>query len=255
MHFITLVTSEREKGKSKLLKVDTEKMSDNSKLVNISSPSQLCYSLFDGSPILKILLIALVFCNPLFADDALLFESAHNVYPINSKNIVMQAETVNIKVAPPSDSTKIYGWAKKKILVDCIFKFVNTGEAVKDALLGFPGVDETQHSFYDSNLNDFNVWIDNKPVPVNIKEETKRGENEMTGEKDVEFPVRKWYTWKVDFAKGETKTIRNTYWGYPSMWSAGTHHVISYILETGAGWKGPIGKANITIDLNKCYKK
>ncbi|MFA5034065.1 MAG: DUF4424 family protein, partial [bacterium] len=42
---------------------------------------------------------------------------------------------------------------------------------------------------------------------------------------------------------------------YPSMWSAGTHHVISYILETGAGWKGPIGKANITIDLNKCYKK
>ncbi|MFA5033325.1 MAG: DUF4424 family protein, partial [bacterium] len=193
---------------------------------------------------LKILLTALVLCSSLSADDGLLFESGHNVYPINSKTIVMQAETVNIKVEKPSDSTKIYGWAKKKILVDCIFTFVNTGETVKGTLLGFPGLEYGMHGLSDSKLHDFKTWVDGKKVEVNIREEMMN-----------EYENRKWYTWKVDFAKGETKTIRNTYWVYPSMWSAGTHHVISYILETGAGWKGPIGKANITIDLNKCYKK
>lgn len=189
--------------------------------------------------------IGLSICRPLWADDALLSEAGHNVYPINSESIVMEAETVNIKIEKVLKPINLLGGGyTKKVLFDCIFKFVNTGESKENVTIGFPGLYGVAG---DCDLYDFKTWVDGKKVKINIREENP----------DDEFNYRKWYTWKVGFEKGETKTIRNTYWTYISKnWAAMEQdNWITYVLKTGSGWKGPIGKANITIDLNQCYEK
>jgi len=57
-----------------------------------------------------------------------------------------------------------------------------------------------------------------------------------------------WWTKRVRFAAGATRTIRDHYVAAPGTYVGGSEEFDS-ILETGASWSGTIGKADITITL------
>ncbi|NIO19556.1 MAG: DUF4424 domain-containing protein, partial [Candidatus Aenigmarchaeota archaeon] len=57
---------------------------------------------------------------------------------------------------------------------------------------------------------------------------------------------RNWYTWDATFPPSSRLKLRNTYEVKLSGDSGGLHWY-KYILVTGANWKGPIGRATITV--------
>jgi hypothetical protein len=76
--------------------------------------------------------------------------------------------------------------------------------------------------------------------PVEIEEAPGR---DLLGYRD-EVP---WAKWSVTFPAGEDVELRVTYDTHPVEW--GGWAVGYYILETGAGWRGPIGEGSVTFRL------
>jgi hypothetical protein len=58
-----------------------------------------------------------------------------------------------------------------------------------------------------------------------------------------------WYIWKVNFKKGESKTIKVNYMVPSGVGYGAEYRYMKYLLSTGAGWKDKINKAEINIKL------
>jgi len=87
-----------------------------------------------------------------------------------------------------------------------------------------------------TTVSDFRAWVNG--------EEARVGEQERTGQWDAIVP---WATWPATFPPGEDVVLRVTYDVLPDGYSP--YGTFPYVLETGAGWLGPIGEGTITFRL------
>ena len=126
--------------------------------------------------------------------------------------------------------------------VSAQFTFRNEGHATT-VEIGFPesGKDVLPHP--RSHMVGFQSTVDGQSIHV-----TRRVAMKPTDDGDYAYDY--WWVKKVPFARGQTRTIINTYTGgiditTPTYLPAG----FTYVLKTGASWHGPIGRAKIVCDL------
>ena len=158
--------------------------------------------------------------------------------------VQMVSEAVMVTVEPldpPADET----WIRMDHLVathvDATFQMRNQGTEAEELEVWFPlttGAEYGEHAPYPGQAENFAAWVDGEPVEV----EEAPG-RDLLGIRD-EVP---WAKWPVAFPAGEDVELRVTYDTHPVEW--GGWAVGYYILETGAGWHGPIGEGTVTFRL------
>ena len=182
-----------------------------------------------------VLVILLILClsSMAMADDAVFKGEGETVWPVESKEIEMVAETVLVE--PGED-----GWN-----ANCIFILKNTGEATEvqvgfpDLTLSGPGYEETEVG----TIKNFRCFVDGEEIQVGHKKGIR---NPLKPE--LEYPFA--YVWKMSFQKGETRRVVNTY-SFKGTIIAGGETYLTYVLRTGSLWKGKIGVADVTFNLGK----
>jgi hypothetical protein len=185
--------------------------------------------------IIGILILASVIffnANTVLADDTAMGRMPEGVYSINDNDIVMVSEDIYVDVKN--------GKAK------CIFEFKNTGKA-KNVLMGFPAeMKDYEQPIMDLSVRNFKVFINKFEIPVQLEKNIK-----PSSMKEEElFRYDSWHTFNVPFDENETKIVENTYTFKSSVCSVGPGQVrTGYILETGANWKGNIGRARVYFDM------
>jgi hypothetical protein len=158
--------------------------------------------------------------------------------------IQMASETVTVTVEPlepPADES----WIRMDHLVathvDATFQMRNQGSEAETMEVWFPlttGVEYGETAPYPGQAENFKAWVNGEPVAVD-----KAPGRDLLGIRD-EVP---WAKWSVTFPAGEDVKLRVTYDTHPVEW--GGWAVGHYILETGAGWRGPIGEGSVTFRL------
>ena len=189
--------------------------------------------------IYSVVLIFLISVPLASADDGFFAGEGETVWPVDSKEIEMVAETVIVKPG-------ITGWD-----ADCIFILKNTGNETV-AQVGFPDMVE-EGDGADTNkgtIENFRCFVDSEEVQVEHKLAVQ---NLLKPELNYPFA----YIWKMSFKKGQIRKITNTYSFKGIGISDGSVSLI-YILKTGSLWKGTIKSAVIEFDLGKfdpelCY--
>lgn len=152
------------------------------------------------------------------------------------ERVEMELEFFQSEMTPDRDANRI--------TVNAYFLMKNQGEVDESMQAVFPlslspfcfGVttDTSGDSFtyYDINLESFQVSIDGNSVPSSIIRTNYNGCNDFPwGAFDVEFPVAKEVLVKVSFVM-ETLDLDAI-------------QSLDYVLLTGAGWSGPIGSGYI----------
>lgn len=183
----------------------------------------------------------------LFANDTLVGEGGHTVYPLNTDKVRMVSEHIKI-VIKPKESDSYLRWA----VVTCEFLFENISAKEIEAKMGFPSSDysDTEGPYLEPPLDNFKSYIDGKQQKVEIKKEIlKEIESEVftrgKWEKSKFKIYRYWYTWDIIFPPLKKIKITNT---YSTNFSTNRDKFwFEYILTSGANWKGKIKKAFIEI--------
>lgn len=174
-----------------------------------------------------ILLVLILFCEILYANDSAFYISLGSLVSIEEKNIniEMKEEYINITLFD------------NYYEVDVDFSFFNYSETV-EVLVGFPFLDIGYH---DSGvISQFKTWTNNEPVDYKIVY--------FTNEYYKETYYKAAYTRKVIF-KGNTQTKTKVHYvcsynGYDDIVTA------VYLYGSGACWKNKIGKINVKIENN-----
>lgn len=192
--------------------------------------------------------LILVLASPALADDASLGREGEAVRPIHNTQVRMVAEEVRVKLLPAAGVTPDRPFWPNRSAVDVTFTFHNAGGPTR-VLMGFPADakrhEEDRAEFGDDwTLHDFAAYVDGQPVPAR----QEKGIQPEWGRSNLDFPA--WWTFTVDFAAGQTRTVRNTFWVKNLFWSNG-HVRTGYILTTGAVWAGRIERAIVTVDLGE----
>lgn len=162
----------------------------------------------------------------LLADSGyVVFTPGGNVEPVQHDSIRMKNEQVNITLYDDQLKVRVDYW------------FENTGNRQK-VVMGFPNSkDFDPVGKYIYGINDFKAFDGKKELKVFRKD--KEGEK-------GKHPSALYECFKVQFNKGETKQITNT---YSQKYNSDNDDNIftGYILRTGASWKGDIGNIKIII--------
>jgi len=127
--------------------------------------------------------------------------------------------------------------SRTRIEVDCVFVMENHGPA-DTVLVGFP--DQSDAGGPGPAMSSFRSWVDGVEVKCDSMPAT-------TDDPSLETWTR-WWTKRVYFAAGATRTIRDHYLAAPGLTIEGTQ-MFEYILRTGASWAGTIGSAEVTVSL------
>jgi len=158
-------------------------------------------------------------------------------HPTPNPYIQMLSEVIDVQIM------------RSKARVTCLFILRNEGPR-HSVRIGFP--DEAYGDVSEKGrIFLFTSSVNGKPIHVRrvpVKPSTDSG------------GIYAWWMKDVIFEAGETKTVRNTYEISLSTqiamipnpaggWLLGNVVSFSYILRTGAPWKGPIGEATVTVDL------
>lgn len=175
--------------------------------------------------IAAVLAVLLLASSVALANDSS-FGAAGTPYPrpTPSRDIRMVSESVTVRLS------------QQTARVTCLFVLANEGGSQR-VRIGFP--EETFGDVSERGLiRWFRSYVNDRPVAV---------------KRVVIEPVDSggtfaWWIKEVAFARGETKRIRNEYEIQLSENVLGIRW-FSYILRTGASWKGRIGRATVTVDL------
>lgn len=156
--------------------------------------------------------------------------SIHPV-PVEEPQISMDAETV----AVVENSVGVF-------TVSCTFTMRSHAATELQRTIGFPFTQQYGPDFMNVTVNGQAVKGDLMPMGDNLKDEPFWA---------LMHPgsYRAFYVWPVSWKPHETKTIRCTYgmgqldgyYGLVVGWQ------LQYVVRTGAYWKGPIGKADISV--------
>lgn len=156
----------------------------------------------------------------------------------------MVSEVVTFNVGQSSASK--YGFAK----VTATFQMHNQGSQDEKMMARFPLC-----VYYiilkcmwspEPSINDLAVWVNGVGAPITTTQETVTSRE--TGAPQVDIPA--WGNFPVTFPAGKDVVIKVTYTalGYSRDPHSGFVEY-SYILQTGAGWNGPIGRADFYLHL------
>jgi hypothetical protein len=184
-----------------------------------------------------ILLIFICLHTNVFADIAPFSIEAKSINPGNKTSIRMESEKVVIDLY--NDSS----------VVTCQFHMKNLGEHEK-LRIGFPEM----HFFHfraikeSEKLERFKVKENGKEIRFYLSDSLKRDE-EFRKKVDTYQNIHEWYLWDGEFEKEEAKTIEVQYTlPYGALYKS-NQRFFTYLLSTGAGWEGTIGKAEIIVNL------
>jgi hypothetical protein len=159
-----------------------------------------------------------------------------NVSPEGGTQVQMVAEQVIIDFRQSTDdSAKVTAW----------FLFHNTGNADEHLRVRFPLNGDEIYPFSGQDyplIKDFTALIDGQQLI-----------NQVVLEDDPNAPIfylggstiMYWSEFDVDFPVGKDVKLTVKYTLQPT--EDLSHAYIYYILATGAGWKGPIGKADVVL--------
>ncbi len=157
--------------------------------------------------------------------------------------VEMAAEQVTITVGDVVDfSVDEMDLTGVEAQVEAVFQMQNTGSEDEEMQVRFPLVNPYgvgDGFFHVPTLTDFTVSVDGEPVSwIDV---------ETTNPTVPDDPPVQWAAFDVAFPAGEPVEIAVTYNTHSTGYlpEAG----FNYILETGAGWKGPIGAGNIVLRL------
>ena len=165
----------------------------------------------------------------LYADDASVGPQGTGVVPLHNDAVEMTSERVDVYLYD--------GWA----YVEATFVLHNTGPAV-DLLVGFPqeGKDpRDEDNRGHLTIRDFTARVDSTPLPLTYQ-------SASTAPAGWKRHIVGWHTFRVPFAAGQTRTVHHTYLIQPTWFSDGST-AFTYILSTGAVWKGAIGQATLVV--------
>ena len=183
-------------------------------------------------------LIIVLFFIPItfaFANDGVLGVTPDGVYPITQSDIMMKSEEIYIDCTTGK--------------VTCRFDFKNLGDA-QTVLIGFPArldedVSDGLTSEEDITVRKFTARDKNGEIPVSLIDTIP---NPPLKEINGMEKYSKWYSFSVDFAKNEEKTLYHTYEISFAYTSDGFSYM-GYVIETGSLWKGPIGHSKVIFDM------
>ncbi len=163
-----------------------------------------------------------------------------NISPEGGTEVQMVAEKVVIDFSQSLDETaQVSAW----------FRFHNTSDMDEHLKVRFPlnGEGEDGYKWTIGEpppmplIKDFTVLNEGRELPIEIVRDPDPNA--------VDFFMRGvtviyWAVFEVDFPAGKDVELNAHYTYIPTR---GLHSGINYILATGAGWKGPIGKADVIV--------
>lgn len=147
-------------------------------------------------------------------------------------HVQMLSEQVDITIGTLQDPFTSY--EDDAAHVEAYFYMLNQGDKsetldVRFPLKGLPGGD-----YYEGKLDDFQVWVGHHKAEV-------LEQNQPLTDPDFIYPAIPWAVWSTTFDPGVLTTIHVTYQQRPHLEN------FNYILETGAGWFGPIGDGAVVV--------
>ncbi len=132
--------------------------------------------------------------------------------------------------------------------VTVTYSFRNSSGKKVTATMGFP--EEGYDAFLDSQnktwFKSFKSWVDGKPTNVLVQKV-----NDDSVDPDMGYSV--WWVKRIDFAAGQTRTVKNVYVSQPGGDTA-PREFFEYIVHTARTWKGPIGKLRLEVDASGLKK-
>ncbi len=172
------------------------------------------------------------------------------IIPERSTSVSMDAEDVVIERA------------RETYMVTVTFTMRNQSDKQVDSMIAFPMLGSPK--MLDDVNAEFEVGIkiagdDSpfRPVKVQWKEGAKRKPHDdyffaESPKKPGDFPAS--LVWDMSWKAGETKLVRVSFNMGEPLVLPGSYHLaggweIGYIVSTGALWKGPIGRADITFNF------
>lgn len=174
------------------------------------------------------------------ADDSVYNGEGANIFPVESRDISLDYELLIITQNEIGPLWDFKSQVTNDVRVDVLFVLKNRGKA-QTVTVGFPeafgyepGMEEGETA---PTIRDFRVELDGVPVETVVQPLAKRNE---------EFQFDRVHLWRMHFAVGQTRTVRNTYRFEPSYSSNGEWNV-RYILKTGRLWAGPIGRIDVVV--------
>ena len=165
-----------------------------------------------------------------------------NVNPASeSTQVRMVAETVILAVS--EDPVDPQGAIAK---TEAVFTMRNLGAAEEQMAVRFPLSffhGESDSFFQFPEIDSINVQVDEKTVPTRREMQAALASDQAYVERD-QIP---WAVFDVAFPPNQDVTIAVTYTVEGSGYYP--YETFKYVLETGAGWNGTIGSAEITLRL------
>jgi hypothetical protein len=164
---------------------------------------------------------------------------------------------IKAKSISPKDQTSIRMVSEKVIIdlyndssvVTCFFNMKNLGEQ-ENLQIGFP--DMSFHYFRNKSkvdeANRFKVKENGKSVQFDFSG-SLRYDKEYRKKVESYQIKEEWYLWDSEFQKGESKAIEVQYSLPFGMLYKSNKRFFTYLVSTGANWKGTIGKAEIIVNL------
>lgn len=173
----------------------------------------------------------------LFADIAPYPIKARTISPKDQTSIRMESEKVIVDLY--NDSS----------VVKCSFNMKNEGEKEK-LKIGFPEMNFYHYQIKSAadDVTNFSVQENGKEIKFDYSDSLRF--NEEYRKKVASYQIKEeWYLWDVEFQKGESKVIDIQYSLPFGMLYRSNKRFFTYLLSTGANWKGTIGKAEIIVNL------
>ena len=199
---------------------------------------------FRRTVLLLALFLVVLFAQPAHADDCRVGLTPDGVYPISDADIVLVEEEVAVTLSRESPGES---------RAECIFVFQNEGPS-KDILMGFPAAADLTEDLEDPTTADrtsfhdfktFRIYSDGSQEEIAVS--LRKGVL-PTGTSEERLRYSSWYVFSVSFGAGERVILKNTFRARNTIWSNGEVRT-GYILRTGALWKGPVGRAKVTVNL------
>lgn len=204
-------------------------------------------------PKLLFALISLFIAVPAFANDTAFGGSGSSPMPIGQSEVEMVSERIVISGHDIGDERAEGRWD-----VSCDYTFRNTSDKPVKLKVGFPfpvieeedspvslpkGVKEIKGA---PLVYDFKVTVNGKPVKAT---RTKTSANRERGQYYDDA-----YIWEMEFGPKETVKVHHDYVTGVT-WDVMAYSWASYVLMTGANWKGgKIGRAHIEVIPNQLVK-
>ena len=214
--------------------------------------------------LLAIILLAVTLSGAVYADvgPQPILPGGSNLQPEGETSIQMSAEKVvmNVRDATEADNTivdlnpHIYGfdyhpvWYSAIAEVDADFTMKNPSTENVSMIVWFPLASAMENVSWNLRIDETVPRIEQFQVKVN-GEAIEYEVSELPNPKGADKPKLPWASFPVDFPAGEGTLIHISYSLPLQPTAKGNEVVLYYIFQTGAGWAGTIGQAEMIVNL------